>query len=421
MTKRRKDSWDEYEKKMSNKRVVGTSKPKKNPSCLTVQRMSSEPTGRAKKYEPMETREFVDFTSYDEFSIDNVKEACEKHYDAPSGSCDILLGDRGPSCYMTEQILHKKVYFVRFINPQRQSKAGSSNNEIVFKKPFRVSSKCSTSSMPMSSVLPPAPSSIVSPKSISIAELLKARKLVKPPDDYDCSLVLEEFIIGEQVWLKKNPITFTISNNKFSEGCFREAFHAKTNDKTLSSKNWVIKKYKPESSETFTNILDSSDEMHARKQVQMHAVARNLQQKFSKKVGYDFGEKLTYEKVYFSTLKTVPVTIEKYVEGQCVKYVNNNGKVIQRDSEELKKIVKKAESFCHYTYEVSNQEMIVLDIQGSGHNLYDPEIATNLLQDAGDDEFNFCAGNLSITAITNFVSEHSCNEYCKEAGLKVLK
>ena len=116
--KRKSGSWEEYEKKMSTKRVKGSIKAKKTPEFITVQRMSSEPTGRAKKYEPSDTRDFVDFSGFTEITIENIKEACENHYGAPSGSCDILLGDRGLSCFSTEQIASKKVFFIRFVNPQ---------------------------------------------------------------------------------------------------------------------------------------------------------------------------------------------------------------------------------------------------------------------------------------------------------------
>ena len=67
-----------------------------------------------KKYEPVDTREFVD---YKELFIENIKEACEKFFEAPRGSCDVLLTDRGPSCYLTDQI----VYYVWFVDPEKDS------------------------------------------------------------------------------------------------------------------------------------------------------------------------------------------------------------------------------------------------------------------------------------------------------------
>ena len=54
---------------------------------------------------------------------------------------------------------------------------------------------------------------------------------------------------------------------------------------------------------------------------------------------------------------------------------------------------------------------MIVDIQGSGANLFDPEIATMEL--LADGKILFCAGNLSKTAIDAFSLQHVCNKYCK--------
>ena len=89
---------EEYEEKCSVNRVDRNRANKKNnktPSCITVQRMGCHPAGRQKKYEALDARDFVDFSNYDELSIDNIRLACETHYNAPAGSCDVLLTDKG--------------------------------------------------------------------------------------------------------------------------------------------------------------------------------------------------------------------------------------------------------------------------------------------------------------------------------------
>ena len=92
--------------------------------------MSSE-ANRLKKFEPLDTRDFVDFSDFEEISIDNIKLACEKFYEMPKGSCDVLLGDRGPSCYLTEQIVGKKVYFIRFLDPTKRVKNSNGTQQQV--------------------------------------------------------------------------------------------------------------------------------------------------------------------------------------------------------------------------------------------------------------------------------------------------
>ena len=52
----------------------------------------------------------------------------------------------------------------------------------------------------------------------------------------------------------------------------------------------------------------------------------------------------------------------------------------------------------HYSYEIAKTKFMLLDIQGSMYNLYNPEIAASELFD-GEAEIYFCSGNLSKLAI----------------------
>ena len=47
-------------------------------------------------------------------AIDNITKACEKHFSAPRGSCDLLMGDRGPFCFLPEHIIGKKYIIYAF-------------------------------------------------------------------------------------------------------------------------------------------------------------------------------------------------------------------------------------------------------------------------------------------------------------------
>ena len=112
-TRGEKERWEDFEARVGIKRSGGRKKEthKAAPNDILVQRMSSTASGRLKKFEPLDTRDFVPFGEYDDLTIENIKEACEKYYQAPEGSCDILASDRGPSCTKLEQIKGKKVYF----------------------------------------------------------------------------------------------------------------------------------------------------------------------------------------------------------------------------------------------------------------------------------------------------------------------
>ena len=61
--------------------------------------------------------------------------------------------------------------------------------------------------------------------------------------------------------------------------------------------------------------------------------------------------------------------------------------------------------------------LMLLDMQGCGYSLFDPEIASKELR-GDDEELLFSTGNLTFKAISNFMDNHTCNLYCTLLGLK---
>ena len=57
---------------------------------LTVQRLSSEVSGKAQKYARIGPREFVPFTE-DELTIENIKRCCERHFATQVGTLLLVL------------------------------------------------------------------------------------------------------------------------------------------------------------------------------------------------------------------------------------------------------------------------------------------------------------------------------------------
>ena len=125
----------------------------------------------------------------------------------------------------------------------------------------------------------------------------------------------------------------------------------------------------------------------------------------------------------YSTLKgLLPVTVKEFIEGEFVKYINNNGAISSPVLEEEKSIYAKAETLVHYSYKLSEGKFMLLDIQGSSFNLYDPEIATFELQDESENkEIYFCPGNLSSFAMNKFTENHNCSTWCALMGLENIK
>lgn len=84
---------------------------------IIVQRMSSEVTGKQQKYTRIGPREFVPF-EFDDITFHNKVESCQKYFAAQIDKdmiCDVLAGERGPSCKKMSQIPDHKVFYVRFI------------------------------------------------------------------------------------------------------------------------------------------------------------------------------------------------------------------------------------------------------------------------------------------------------------------
>ena len=115
--------WRKSQDKMKNKRLKkgkkvepGTSKAEHE--TIVVQRLSAEVAGKAQKYSRIGAREFVSFEDYGDLTIENIKEACVKHYNMSSDNilCDVLAGEQGPSCSSLKQIPSLKVIHVRFVD-----------------------------------------------------------------------------------------------------------------------------------------------------------------------------------------------------------------------------------------------------------------------------------------------------------------
>ena len=90
---------------------------------IVVQRMSGDVSGKQQKYSRIGAQEYVPLEQ-DELSIHsihNIKEACQKYFGPQIEKdlvCDVLAGERGPSCNKMAQIPNKKVFYVRFVKPE---------------------------------------------------------------------------------------------------------------------------------------------------------------------------------------------------------------------------------------------------------------------------------------------------------------
>jgi elongation factor 2 kinase len=83
--------------------------------------------------------------------------------------------------------------------------------------------------------------------------------------------------------------------------------------------------------------------------------------------------------------------LEHYIEGEYIKYNSNSG-FVDMDSAHMRNT---PHAFSHFTFESSNHELMVVDIQGVGDLYTDPQIHTAFGNEYGE-------GNLNIKGFALF-------------------
>ncbi|KAG7490468.1 transient receptor potential cation channel subfamily M member 7-like isoform X1 [Solea senegalensis] len=111
------------------------------------------------------------------------------------------------------------------------------------------------------------------------------------------------------------------------------------------------------------------------------------------------------------------LTIERNMPGEFRKYNNNTGEEIAPCCSLEETLL----AFSHWTFEYSNRELLVLDIQGVGEELTDPTVIMAENQSGNRGEMLFGADNLGDAAVRGFLQKHSCSSCCRRLGLRDLR
>ncbi len=187
-------------------------------------------------------------------------------------------------------------------------------------------------------------------------------KLVKPTKRDTIVVEIEGFEVRDG-WSVPEAVMFSVDSESFAEGGFQKAYKVEIIDGKLSGK-WVLKKYKENALKDMES-LNITEEEHARKQVQMHTLAQNITTQMQRNVPETFGETFSYDSMLFGKITenngdACFVTIERYLQGNFTKYVNNTGEISSttRSTDDI--ITKKAETLMHYSYQVSQDMNIYL-------------------------------------------------------------
>ena len=303
--------------------------------------------------------------------------------------CDILAGERGPSVTDISQISNWKVLHIRFV--ARSTESCTSVSDVAMSSPV----KCETASLRA-----PEPSKV--PGSVPLSALLNIGKLITAKVSR-ATVFVEEFNLQDKIWQLPFEVKVSLDGQPFASGSFRDAYKASVISGLPSSDEYVVKRFKKDQIYEIERLFGTI-EAHTRKMVQMNSLATNLALQMSLDAPGEFGD-TSYTKVYFGKIDGV-VTLAKYLDGNFVKHINNTGEIYTENE-----FGQKCEAFVHYTYVVTKEQLMVVDIHDVGFQLCDREVASQTLKDETDCIL-FCTGNLSVFAIKAFKRNHVCNVYC---------
>ena len=439
-----KQKWAGFENRMKAKREVNGKRKLKQQTPqkvdqLTVQRLSSDVSGKAQKFSRIGPREFVSYP-YGDLTMEGIKKACEAHFLSQlkmHAECDVLAGEQGPSCSSLDQIPNLKLIHIRFVGTTVKSSLHSYTPTLASysyvspvlrdvrpakRKPGQAEYVESSRSPVQAESVPilqhRGEKSNVNtsfPKSLSVTEMLNLGKVVRQKTT---AAEIFKFNLEDMTWPSvSEKIELVVEQKPFAAGGFREVYKAKSPTKGYSGRSWVLKMYLPKTLK-FIEELEQTVEDHTKKTVQMQSLARNIAETLYARVKAvcqdEFGQSFIYTDIFMAKLENGEfVAIEEYIDGKFTKYINNTGLVCGANASDVS---KKAECLVHYSYEKSSKQLMLLDIQGSEYTLFDPEIASATLQ--VDKEYLFGVGNLTSHAIETFVENHVCNKFCTLVGLK---
>ena len=166
--------------------------------------------------------------------------------------------------------------------------------------------------------------------------MMKLGKAIIKTDSSFVKVELSDFNIASMTWSKPRIVNLKLEDESFATGGFRIAYKAKSQPD--DDKLYVLKKY---TSESLKNLqrLEETPHAHARKSVQLNALASNFAKQLCSELESEDYIKLSYNNLSYGTILETKevITLEPFIDGQFLKHVNNDGTVYARSLRSLGK------------------------------------------------------------------------------------
>jgi len=220
------------------------------------------------------------------------------------------------------------------------------------------------------------------------------------PKKYKFSGDKYSYQADKEKWLKI-PMKVAIERKPFNEGGMRLVYRCEEIDEKDNSRILSCAKVFKDGEGAQAYFDEAMTQM----------VAESYAQEFNrecskKKLNYNVG----FVPVSVLHLKTAEgrrliYNVEPMLKGHYLKHNDNDGHV------ETNLLLPQA--FSHYTYERSNNLLVVVDIQGVGSFYTDPQIHSF-------DGEGFGLGNMGQEGLTKFLKTHECNDICAWLNLPAV-
>jgi len=207
-------------------------------------------------------------------------------------------------------------------------------------------------------------------------------------------VIIYDDIKTNNIPLKTSKTFIKSALNPFSKGANRLAYYMQ--DTRASNKDIMVKKIylqKRNNKEDFLRYLE---------EMEVQLVAKFLAEKFNEVTNFPTQViKFLDVSAYQISSSSDTFTGEEFIKGQYIKYTNNCDYVNYNVPN-----IGLFTAFSHWTYEYTNGELMVVDLQGVGLELTDPAIHSINI-------FKYGLTNFGQEGFSDFFSNHVCGTFCK--------